>query len=48
MHVLGDPQHAYPLVHITGTNGKGSTARIVDPPVEVHGLDASAPTPART
>ena len=24
--LLGDPQHAYPAVHITGTNGKGSTA----------------------
>ena len=26
--VLGDPQTAYPVIHITGTNGKGSTARI--------------------
>ena len=24
--LLGDPQQAYPAVHITGTNGKGSTA----------------------
>lgn len=27
--VLGDPQHSYPVIHITGTNGKGSTARMV-------------------
>jgi dihydrofolate synthase/folylpolyglutamate synthase len=27
-HRLGDPQHAYPSLHITGTNGKTSTARI--------------------
>jgi dihydrofolate synthase/folylpolyglutamate synthase len=26
--VLGDPQLDYPIVHITGTNGKGSTARM--------------------
>jgi dihydrofolate synthase/folylpolyglutamate synthase len=26
MGLLGDPQHAYRSVHITGTNGKGSTA----------------------
>jgi dihydrofolate synthase/folylpolyglutamate synthase len=26
--VLGDPQLNYPIVHITGTNGKGSTARM--------------------
>ena len=24
--LLGDPQTAYPVIHITGTNGKGSTA----------------------
>jgi dihydrofolate synthase/folylpolyglutamate synthase len=27
--VLGDPQHAYPVIHLTGTNGKGSTARML-------------------
>jgi dihydrofolate synthase/folylpolyglutamate synthase len=26
--VMGDPQSTYPVVHITGTNGKGSTARM--------------------
>ncbi|NEE50578.1 dihydrofolate synthase, partial [Streptomyces sp. SID8455] len=27
MDVLGEPQRAYPSIHITGTNGKTSTAR---------------------
>ncbi|HET9731258.1 MAG TPA: folylpolyglutamate synthase/dihydrofolate synthase family protein [Acidimicrobiales bacterium] len=27
--LMGDPQHSYPVIHITGTNGKGSTARLV-------------------
>jgi dihydrofolate synthase/folylpolyglutamate synthase len=27
---LGDPERAYPVVHLTGTNGKTSTARMVD------------------
>ncbi len=27
LSVLGDPQNAYRTIHITGTNGKGSTAR---------------------
>ncbi|MEO3814580.1 folylpolyglutamate synthase/dihydrofolate synthase family protein [Sphaerisporangium sp. B11E5] len=30
MDLLGQPQRAYPVVHITGTNGKSSTARMVD------------------
>jgi dihydrofolate synthase/folylpolyglutamate synthase len=29
-HVLGDPQHSYPVIHITGTNGKTSTSRMID------------------
>ena len=28
--LLGDPQRAYPVVHLTGTNGKTSTARMID------------------
>ena len=28
--VLGDPQTTYPVVHVAGTNGKGSTARMID------------------
>ncbi|GAA3242227.1 folylpolyglutamate synthase/dihydrofolate synthase family protein [Pseudonocardia petroleophila] len=28
--VLGEPHRGYPIVHLTGTNGKTSTARMVD------------------
>ncbi len=28
--ILGNPQHNYPVIHITGTNGKTSTARIIE------------------
>ena len=35
--LLGDPQAAYPVVHLTGTNGKTSTARMVD--ALLRGLD---------
>ncbi|MFE5159217.1 bifunctional folylpolyglutamate synthase/dihydrofolate synthase [Streptomyces sp. NPDC056697] len=30
MDILGSPQGAYPSIHITGTNGKTSTARMVE------------------
>ncbi|TCO50765.1 dihydrofolate synthase/folylpolyglutamate synthase [Actinocrispum wychmicini] len=30
MDVLGNPHHSYPVIQITGTNGKTSTARMVD------------------
>ena len=30
MDLLGSPQRAYPSVHITGTNGKTSTTRMID------------------
>ncbi len=28
--LLGDPQRTYPVIHLTGTNGKTSTARMID------------------
>ncbi|SFC38082.1 dihydrofolate synthase / folylpolyglutamate synthase [Nocardioides terrae] len=28
--MLGDPQHAYSVIHLTGTNGKTSTSRMID------------------
>ena len=40
----GDPQHAAPVVHITGTNGKGSTARLVTDLLVGHGLDVGTYT----
>src|SRR5215208_3414709 len=30
VELLGDPQKSYPVVHLTGTNGKTSTARMID------------------
>ncbi|MGI8936836.1 MAG: bifunctional folylpolyglutamate synthase/dihydrofolate synthase [Iamia sp.] len=38
VHVLGDPQRAYPVIHITGTNGKGSVARMVTRLLQAQGL----------
>ncbi|MDD3718732.1 MAG: bifunctional folylpolyglutamate synthase/dihydrofolate synthase [Actinomycetota bacterium] len=34
---LGDPQLAFPSIHITGTNGKTSTARMISSILEVGG-----------
>lgn len=36
--LLGDPQEAFPVLHLTGTNGKGSTARILTELLMVQGL----------
>lgn len=36
--VLGDPQRAYPVIHVTGTNGKGSVARMIEALLSEHGL----------
>ncbi len=36
--LLGDPQRAYPVIHLTGTNGKTSTARMIDRLLREHGL----------
>ena len=36
--LLGDPQDAYRVVHVTGTNGKTSTSRMVEGLVREHGL----------
>ena len=30
LELLGDPQQAYPVVHVTGTNGKTSTCRMIE------------------
>jgi dihydrofolate synthase/folylpolyglutamate synthase len=35
---LGDPQATYPIVHITGTNGKGSTSRMTAAILQACGL----------
>ncbi len=38
LDLLGSPQRAYPAIHITGTNGKTSTARMIDALLRAHGL----------
>jgi len=38
MTLLGDPQLAYPVIHITGTNGKSSTARMIESLLRARGL----------
>src|SRR6187401_1793977 len=38
MDVLGSPQRAYPAIHLTGTNGKTSTARMIDALLRACGL----------
>ncbi len=35
---MGDPQHAAPAIHITGTNGKGSTAQMISRLLVASGL----------
>jgi dihydrofolate synthase/folylpolyglutamate synthase len=35
---MGDPQGAYPVIHITGTNGKGSTTQMITRLLMAHGL----------
>ena len=36
--LLGDPQHGYAVVHLTGTNGKTSTSRMIDALLRGTGL----------
>ena len=43
-HLMGDPQQAYPVIHITGTNGKGSTARIITALLTARGLSVGTYT----
>ncbi|MFI5485001.1 bifunctional folylpolyglutamate synthase/dihydrofolate synthase [Micromonospora echinaurantiaca] len=38
LDLLGDPQRAYPAIHLTGTNGKTSTARMIDSLLRAFGL----------
>ncbi|MET0741336.1 MAG: cyanophycin synthetase [Candidatus Nanopelagicales bacterium] len=37
-NLLGEPQAAYPVIHVTGTNGKTSTARIIESLLRAFGL----------
>ena len=38
MELLGDPQQAFPAIHVTGTNGKTSTTRMIERMLREMGL----------
>jgi dihydrofolate synthase/folylpolyglutamate synthase len=42
--LLGAPQHAQPALHVTGTNGKGSTVRMVSALLAAHNLSVGTYT----
>ena len=42
MAMLGDPQQAYPVIHVTGTNGKGSSVRMMEALLQGMGLRTGA------
>jgi dihydrofolate synthase/folylpolyglutamate synthase len=44
VELMGDPQEAYPVIHITGTNGKGSVARMVTALLAARGLNVGTYT----
>ena len=35
---LGQPAHAYPVIHVAGTNGKGSVSHLLAATLQAHGL----------
>ncbi|GAA4266821.1 folylpolyglutamate synthase/dihydrofolate synthase family protein [Frondihabitans peucedani] len=38
VELLGDPHRSYPVIHITGTNGKTSTSRMIESILRAYGL----------
>ena len=38
MDILGEPQRTYPVIHVSGTNGKTSTSRLIDALLRERGL----------
>ncbi|MBV9284889.1 MAG: bifunctional folylpolyglutamate synthase/dihydrofolate synthase, partial [Acidimicrobiia bacterium] len=42
--LMGEPQRTYPVLHLTGTNGKGSTARILTQLLVAKGLSVGTYT----
>ncbi len=41
---MGDPQLAYPVIHVTGTNGKGSTSQMITRLLMANGLQVGTYT----
>jgi dihydrofolate synthase/folylpolyglutamate synthase len=44
MDAMGNPQHAAPVIHLTGTNGKGSTAQMITRLLAAQGLSVGTYT----
>jgi dihydrofolate synthase/folylpolyglutamate synthase len=44
MALLGDPQDAAPVIHVTGTNGKGAVVEMVSALLRAHGLSVGTYT----
>ena len=40
LDLLGQPQRGYPTIHVTGTNGKGSAARMIAGLLSAAGVSA--------
>ena len=35
---IGNPERSYPVIHVAGTNGKGSTCAMIESVYRTHGL----------
>jgi dihydrofolate synthase/folylpolyglutamate synthase len=44
LHALGEPQRAYPSIHVVGTNGKSTATRTIAALLVAEGLDTGAYT----
>ncbi|NNE74945.1 MAG: bifunctional folylpolyglutamate synthase/dihydrofolate synthase [Acidimicrobiales bacterium] len=44
VEIMGDPQRAYPVIHVTGSKGKGSTAHLVTRLLMASGLNVGTYT----
>jgi dihydrofolate synthase/folylpolyglutamate synthase len=44
MDLMANPQLSYPVIHVTGTNGKGSTTQIITRLLMAHGLSVGTYT----
>ncbi|MHB1090220.1 MAG: bifunctional folylpolyglutamate synthase/dihydrofolate synthase, partial [Ilumatobacteraceae bacterium] len=44
MDLMANPQFSYPVIHVTGTNGKGSTTQIITRLLMAHGLNVGTYT----
>ena len=44
LSILGEPQHAYDVIHVAGTNGKTSTSRMIESLLSSAGLNVGLTT----